>query len=550
MKSNFSRLWKISDIVYRELCFQSLFSLRMGAALPRMKDERTWKLVGQAKTNMLLNKVLVTIFMIIITAFSIGYSSFLTIVSGLREELVIAASVSVYLMLVFFLIFMVGLQVTTSLVSTKAFEALAALPISRKDVSKIAFLSFFRIFDLPLVSALIVFPIVYSVFMGSFFGGLASLMAVAISESFALALTVGLAKFFYAKIAGGGGSSKYRAILRFFYMLVWLLPTFGVYLIINFAFQFFQFLSSSFAQISSLFMNLLALIYPFSLGFLVSFATLPSKLSYPIFHISLISSFIYLAIGYLSLKYTGSVIRRACIGSVITAVRRVAGKIVIKPVPPWLGIILKDLRIASRTPAYASIVLLPIVQTVIIVVSLISSNINLNEALILGILSGLSFFTLIVTPTLFADETLASAYTRSLPLRRRTIIMAKATLTTLIYLISVTALSIILLLLGKNFIPMLTYGLVHALSMMAASITELAIMVKKFWRKEIVISNIYAQLTMLIITIVPGMTIALIPIIAGIATYYTVKEFMLPIYLTIAITEFLIAITFTKNMKN
>ena len=128
--------------------------------------------------------------------------------------------------------------------------------------------------------------------------------------------------------------------------------------------------------------------------------------------------------------------------------------------------------------------------------------------------------------------------------------MAKATLTTLIYLISVAALLIILLLLGKNFIPMLTYGLVHALSMMAASITELSIMVKKFWRKEIVTSNIYIQLTTFIITMVPGMTIALIPIIAGITAYYTVKEFMLPIYLTIAITEFLIAITFTKNMKN
>ena len=40
----FSELWRISSTVYREICFQSIFSLRLGATFPRMGEAKIEKL--------------------------------------------------------------------------------------------------------------------------------------------------------------------------------------------------------------------------------------------------------------------------------------------------------------------------------------------------------------------------------------------------------------------------------------------------------------------------------------------------------------------------
>lgn len=219
----FSKLWKISGTVYKEICFQSVFSLRLGAAFPRMDEARIEKIVSQTRASMAINKILITIFVAILGIMPLGYWSIFVRDLNLPEEFAIASSVSVYLASLLFLLIMLGLQVTTSLMSTKAFEVLGALPVSRKEVSRIALLSFLRTFDIPMAAGLIIFPVAFTFFIGSILGGLAALFAVGITEAFSLALTLFLAKFFYSKIATSGGASKYQMTMRFIYILVWIL---------------------------------------------------------------------------------------------------------------------------------------------------------------------------------------------------------------------------------------------------------------------------------------------------------------------------------------
>ncbi|MEM2691167.1 MAG: hypothetical protein QXS01_03605, partial [Candidatus Bathyarchaeia archaeon] len=270
MTKKFLELWKVSSIVYREICFQSLFSLRLGATLPRMDNEKIGKMARQTEMNMLISKIIVTIFVAFLAVMPLGYWSYFVWGLKLAEELAIVGCVSVFMASLFFLLVMLGLQAVTSLVATKAFEFLSSLPISRKDVSKIALLSFLRIFDIPLITSLIVFPVAFSVVVNSFFGGLAALFVVTLTVIFALALTIGLAKLFYSKIVGGGGSSKYKTVMRFIYMLIWVFPSLGIYLIMNFATQILQALAHSLAQLSAAYSFTLTLVYPFSLGFTVA----------------------------------------------------------------------------------------------------------------------------------------------------------------------------------------------------------------------------------------------------------------------------------------
>ncbi|MEM1588980.1 MAG: hypothetical protein QXZ68_02895 [Candidatus Bathyarchaeia archaeon] len=215
-----------------------------------MNDEKIGKVARQIEMNMLISKILVTIFVFVLAIMPLGYWSYFVMELKLAEELAVAGCVSVFLASLFFLLVMLGLQATTSLVATKAFEILGSLPVSRGDVSKIALLSFLRVFDIPLMVAFIVFPTTFSIVMHSVSGAFAALFAVVLTEIFALALTIGLSKLFYSRIVGGEGGSKYRIVMRFIYMLIWVLPSFGIYLVMNFATQILQALAYSLTQIS------------------------------------------------------------------------------------------------------------------------------------------------------------------------------------------------------------------------------------------------------------------------------------------------------------
>lgn len=542
MTQGFSKLWKISGTVYKEICFQSVFSLRLGAAFPRMDEARIEKIVNQTRISMAINKALITIFIAVLGIMPLGYWAIFVRDLNLPEEFTIASSVTVYLASLLFLLAILGLQVTTSLMSTKAFEVLGTLPISRKDVSKIALLSFIRTFDIPMVAGLIIFPVAFTFFVGSILGGLTALFAVGITEAFSLALTLFLAKFFYSKIATSGGTSKYQTIMRFIYIIAWTLPSFGIYLVMNFATELMRFFASSLTQASSMQAYLLAPIYPFALGFLISSATFPQKINSTIAMLSAIPSIGYLALAFLGLKYTGSTIRRICTGTTITATKDVVKDTFVRPRPAWLGLISKDLRLASRSPAYASVLVLPAIQTVIIVISFLRAHIALNATTIFGFLTGISFITLIVAPVLFSIETLASAYVRSLPLKKKTVLAAKASLTVMIYLSSIIVLSIIALYLRKDFVSVLTFGLAHVLSVAAACIVQLLILIRRFWKDESAMSNIYANIYIFATVLIPGVVICMAPITVGMIMQLTNVQLTFPLYFATALTELAISI--------
>lgn len=544
MAKKFSELWKFSSIVYKEICFQSIFSLRLGAPLPHMDSQKIKKLTRQVEMNMLVSKILVTIFVAVLAIMPLGYWSYFVMGLKLSEELAVVGCVSVFLASLFFLLVMLGLQAATSLMATKAFEILSNLPLSRGDVSKIALLSFLRIFDMPLITALTAFPATFFIVVRSFFGGLTALFTVVLTEIFAMALTLGLSKLFYSKIVSGGGSSKYRTVMRFIYMLIWVLPSFGIYLVMNFATQILQALVHSLTQISVFQTFALALIYPFSLGFLVAFAAFPHKISLAHAAILAVSIILYAVLGHFGLNYTGLTIKRIGSGGVIAAPKVFVRNLIIRPRSIFLGIIIKDLRVASRSPSYASILMLPALQAVIILLSLGLAKMDLP--MVLGFLVGVSLMSLIVTPTLFSAETLASTFTRSLPLKRRTVIAAKAFLSTLTYVSCLVVLTTVILYLRRELIYAIAFGLIQSVSVTAGCLFELLLLTRKFWDVELSPSNIYTNLSTFIMVLIPGVILCLTPMIVCFTLGFSNISLALAISLASTTLELAIVVSITN----
>jgi hypothetical protein len=287
----------------------------------------------------------------------------------------------------------------------------------------------------------------------------------------------------------------------------------------------------------SSFSQILVLIYPFSYGFLVSSATFFNVVNYAALALSIAASAAYAILAFYCLKWVTRTVRKMGIATVARGPREVVKDTLIKPQVPWLGIIRKDLRVASRAPSYASLFLLPVIQTAVLAVSFSSfSELGLSTAL--GILTGMSMITLLLPPTLSSIEGLASAYMRHLPMRKITLITAKTLLSTFTYMLSLVVLSIVAFSMGKSFSLILTFGVAHGFSVAAAVMLELTILTRKFWKEGFAVGSIYSRITTYILIVIPGYVLAAIPIVSAFVAFLLAETFVLPVFLAVSIAEF------------
>jgi len=230
-------------------------------------------------------------------------------------------------------------------------------------------------------------------------------------------------------------------------------------------------------------------------------------------------------------------IRRIGTGRIVGAVREAVKDTIIRPRRPWLGIIRKDLAIASRSPSYAVLFLLPALQVAVLAVSF--SSFEAGFVVTTGVLTGISMTTLVLPPTMFSIEGLASSYTRSLPLRKRTLILAKTLLAVFIYSLSVIALLAIALFVKRDFTSEILFGALYLFSIAAASMLELTILARKFWKEGFALGNVYARLSTFMLILVPGYALAWAPMIAAFVAYVLAESFVLPVFLGVALAEFI-----------
>ena len=148
--------------------------------------------------------------------------------------------------------------------------------------------------------------------------------------------------------------------------------------------------------------------------------------------------------------------------------------------------------------------------------------------------------TLLLPPTLLSIEGLASAYTRHLPITKKTLVTAKTLLTTTTFVLSLIVLSVVSFAFGKDFSLILIFGVTHAFSIAAAVMLELSLLLRKMWREGFVVGNIYSRISTYILILIPGYILAGVPMISALAAFFVAPTFVLPAFLIAAVTEFVI----------
>jgi len=531
---------KIGRILCKEAIFKASFERRM------FKGDLKTAIKLSLRDAKLSKLSLIGIFIFLSIYLSFLRSNFF----NPREALFFdAALITLYLILSFFLIFFMGLNLAISMYTSKIFLAINHLPISPNDLAKLPSATFTSFFDIPLILLIIPLSIFYGYVSKSVFAGLSILFVSLINISIAFLCIAWFSKIFYNKFLVVA-PSKAKSILRIFFMFLWVLGSAGI------GFMWFMFASrpSTINLIVAFFKEILVsnklvcLIYPLPLSLAASLTVnLKLYLVFTLHHYLLLltSLIFYTFLGFFGVKLAGKILTRICTGEEVKFSRKN-----LKSVEKvWIrfsggifkALILKDLKIMSRDPSQILAFVLPIVFMLSIIFPIIGkSNVDLTDTFFL--FSGLAAIFAFLTPYILGGDVSSNAYPLTLPLSLKTIIFSKALLVILVYTPTLMVLTAFLIVKTFSFPIFLILFLAFQPAIIAGIFFELYVAFKV--GGETLTINVPSNLVKLIPVVFVGLMVSLSPLIFFIAAYNLVGLESLTLILPLTLSLFLLIIAF------
>ncbi|MFZ0829682.1 MAG: hypothetical protein WCB18_06505 [Thermoplasmata archaeon] len=526
---------RLAEVAYLELSFQAVYALRQGNVLAAEAPRDPGELANTARRRVAQSKFLVSLLIVLL----IGGS--MLALTNIVERFFLAPTfaspypvplplytgtvVAGLLLLELSFLWMVGLQSLPTFLGSQILPVLETLPIADKKLDRVALLVLLRLFDAPAVTALVLTPIALGIALDSVAAGLLVIPGVVIVILISMGLSLRTGRFFVQHVQGSRGGLR-ESILRWFYLMLWAVPAFGIYGFVSFGFQIMYGLSYLGRTAPSTLGSLL-LVFPFPLGFIpvaglggsYSFSLLPGGNPWLIGLAAAGYAALSLGVGWWLLTAPRA-LSRLSPEVAVTDEKRGAQ---LRPVGAPAAILLKDLRTASRTPGYAFVVLLPLIDAVVIGLSSYigsprpSSVFDLAAAAVSTTAILATFFG----PAFFATEVMGYSYTRTLPLTNRSMLFGKSSLIVLIYIVAsaiVVGLTVLRLL---NVWLFFAFIIAELPGLIAAAFLEIALLFRRAQEAGVPVSLMSSGAWWATTVVLPGIVIAGLPI-----TLFAVLQFI------------------------
>ncbi len=541
--------FRLSDVAFTELSLQAVYAFRQGNMLPGGASKT---LVSRSRRRVVQSKLVISV---VLGLLALGGAFILrekmmdpNIFPAVPTGLFDAAIVTGILSLDVALLWWTGVQVIPTLISSGVLPALEPLPIDPETMRRIAGILYLRLFDLPVLSILVVTPLAVGLALGPL-AGLAVLPGLVVAIVFSLALSLLTGRFFIRRVQGSRGGGG-RTVVRWAYLVLWLVPAFAMFAFITTAPAFFTALGGLAARGPSTDGTLLFAAFPFP------FAVLPPLASGGVASLVILSPATDLVLALAAAAYgalavwsvvwlAGSVRDLQFVPNQAPAELAVASA-VLRPTGVARAVLVKDLRIASRTPGYAFLILLPILDAVAIGLLTYSSPLRSPVATSLA-LAAVTLAALLATffgPAFFAIEVIAYSYGRTLPLRNRSILFGKVALIASIYLIAAGLIVAFTLL--RLFDPWIfgAFVLAELPAVLAAALLEIGLLFRWARRKGLAITNLYTGAWFAVLVSIPGLVTAGLPVLVFAAARLAGSTFGLEIMALVAVAELAVASPF------
>ncbi len=508
---------RLSAVGYRELAFQAIYAVRMGNLL---QERREVDLRARTARRVLQSKIMVATllgFMGFVGAEALDPRIARLLAPGAPPAVYAAALISGVLLLQLSFLWTTGLQILPTFLSTKYLPFLESLPIPPEDRTRTALLLYLRIFDLPALTILLVTPVAFGWALGSPLAGLATLPGALAVVLLALALALATGSFFVRRVQGspaGLGS----AALRWLFLVLWAVPAFAIYAFISFSPEFLARLTALTLHPTAA-LTALVVAFPFPFGFLPTLLAPgmgPAGIGLGPVDVAalLLAAAVYGALLTLlaAWLYRAPRAYALLLPSAPNGARRGPGPLHTTGVVTAL--LRKDLRIASRSPAYAFVILLPLLDALVLGLSTFVGHPAPSDVFRLGA-SAVSTAALLATffgPAFFATEVMGYSYTRTLPLGVRSLLAGKVSLIVLIY--GLAAFLVLSFTIARVFQPFLLVAFVLAElpAVVAAALLEIGLLFRISERRGLAVTNLYTGAWWAAIVTVPGIIVAGLPL--------------------------------------
>jgi predicted permease len=300
--------------------------------------------------------------------------------------------------------------------------------------------------------------------------------------------------------------------------VLWLVPVFSMFVFVVAAPAFLEWLGHVFTVGPWLDSRLVLLAFPFSLASLPALAAGgPASLGLdPAGWIFLGAGIVvYAGLTVWSLVWVLGSVRRIGLVPAVAELPGTAAEIVLRPRRPMLAVLTKDLRIASRTPGYAFLILLPVMDAIAIgLLTYVSPpGTSTSFSIALAAVTTAAILATFFGPAFFAIEVFAYSYGRTLPISDPTLVAGKASMVSAMYLVA--AGTVLGLSLARIFQPGLfaAFVLAELPAVTAAAFLELGLLYRRARTRGLPITNLYASAWFAFLVGVPGVLVAAGPLV-------------------------------------
>jgi predicted permease len=478
---NFREAWRVSKVPYTELTYRSAVMTR-GSARGRFGLAAGSSGVGSVKSIMrgaFFSKAIFTVFIGAGTIFT--FSQY--IVDRSAAYLVGGVSFSLAITLAYLVLY--SLQVLPSFASSEPYSLLSTLPLADRDLSLVTLLSVVRTFDTIAAVAIIGQVAMVAILTGSVQATVLMAFASGANAIFGVAVSLWLSGVFQRNITRGG-RGKTASVARFVFLISWGLAAASLGFMFNLVDYAVPALDSAVAGAfaSTALPIVFALIHPFSAGLAIAsvvspeFTLLTPTLSLAS-QLSFVALALYVGLALYAARKTLAIAASVARGPAVTAIHQRATEFLLRVRNPIPAYVVKDVRISSKNPSSAFIYALPVLDTVVIALT-VSGSKELHAVSILSSTALGCVFTLISASILLNTEGSGLDYTLSLPLSARVIVLAKSIIATVAYL-PVPAVICALLLLGGSTAPWLyLIPVIEVAAVSAATSAELSFFIQRY----------------------------------------------------------------------
>ncbi|MGY5881442.1 MAG: hypothetical protein RTV31_14415 [Candidatus Thorarchaeota archaeon] len=362
---NRSESWRAAGVVAQEVRFQSFLEANP-ANLARVKEDPD-KISKTLKSQSRISIFFSSMILIMLAVLALAASIFDTDLGN--PDATLAVGFAVYLTLSFVVVFFLNLTTTAGLFSSGAMDLPSTLPLTRAELEQLNFMTFVRIFIAPVVLTITIFPIGCLIILGPIVA-LVAVVACASTVSIAIGALVHVSKWFHKK-THQTDESRLSGIIRIAASLGIVIGMISIYSIGSYLPDLIRFIIALSTSAGDGFLSILALVFPFSFGFLAASIAFSSIIDPFTFLASIIGTVFYASIALVSFRRSGESLREITLGGISTSSPGLLKEVEIVISTPLRGMIRKDLQLATRNigsvfifaiPIFLVVMLFPMIQ--------------------------------------------------------------------------------------------------------------------------------------------------------------------------------------------